>query len=58
MRILIADDDPVSRRLLGGALTRLNHAVVAVADGTAAVSALSAADAPELVDSRLDDARP
>ncbi len=48
MRILIADDDPVSRRLLQGALTRLGHEVTAVADGVAAVSALSVPGAPEL----------
>jgi diguanylate cyclase (GGDEF)-like protein len=46
MRILIADDDPVSRRLLEGTLVRMGHTVIAVADGTAALKALLAADGP------------
>jgi two-component system cell cycle response regulator len=48
MRILIAEDDPVSRRLLEGTLTRLGHEVVAVGDGTAAVEQLMRADGPRL----------
>lgn len=46
MRVLIADDDPVSRRLLERALERLGHQVVAVADGSAASAALLASDGP------------
>jgi diguanylate cyclase (GGDEF)-like protein len=46
MRILIADDDPVSRRLLEGTLVRVGHSVTAVADGTAALKALLAPDGP------------
>ncbi len=46
MRILIADDDPVSRRLLEGTLIRMGHAVVAVPDGTAALKVLLAPDGP------------
>ena len=46
MRILIADDDPVSRRLLEGTLVRMGHTVVAVADGTAAIKGLLAQDGP------------
>jgi two-component system cell cycle response regulator len=48
MRILIADDDPVSRRLLEATLVRLGHEVVAVADGTAATAALLSPDGPRL----------
>ena len=48
MRILIADDDPVSRRLLEATLVRLGHEVVAVADGTQAIEATSAPDSPRL----------
>jgi two-component system cell cycle response regulator len=48
MRILIADDDPVSRRLLEATLARLGHEVVAVADGTAATAALLSPDGPRL----------
>jgi two-component system cell cycle response regulator len=48
MRILIADDDPVSRRLLEATLGRLGHEVVSVADGTAAMAALLAPDGPRL----------
>ena len=40
MKILIADDDPVARRLLERTLERLGHDVVAVSDGTAALNAL------------------
>jgi diguanylate cyclase (GGDEF)-like protein len=46
MRILIADDDPVSRRLLEGTLVRVGHSVTAVSDGTAALKALLAPDGP------------
>ncbi len=48
MRILIADDDPVSRRLLEATLVRLGHEVVAVADGQQAIEASRAADSPRL----------
>jgi diguanylate cyclase (GGDEF)-like protein len=48
MRILIADDDPVSRRLLEATLTRLGHEVESVSDGTAAVDRLLQADGPRL----------
>ena len=48
MRILIADDDSVSRQLLRATLERLGHEVVAVADGSAAIEALLAPDAPRL----------
>ena len=48
MKMLIADDDPVSRRLLEGTLVRLGHEVVAVADGHAALAAVLAPDGPRL----------
>jgi len=48
MRILIADDDIVSRALLKKTLQRMEHEVVAVNDGAAAVAALLAADGPRL----------
>ena len=48
MRILIADDEPVSRRLLEATLARLGHEVVSVADGTAATAALLSPDGPRL----------
>lgn len=48
MRILIADDDPVSRRLLEATLGRLGHAVVSVADGMDAIAALLTPDGPRL----------
>ena len=40
MKILIADDDPVARRLLERTLERLGHDVVAVTDGTSALKVL------------------
>jgi two-component system cell cycle response regulator len=48
MNILIADDDPVSRRRLEVTLTRLGHAPVPVSDGGAALAALAAPDSPRL----------
>ena len=48
MKILIADDDPVTRRLVEATLTRLRHEVVAVTNGAEALQTLLAADAPRL----------
>ncbi len=47
VRILIADDDPVSSLVLKTALVRFGHEVVQVADGTAAEAILQAADGPK-----------
>jgi two-component system cell cycle response regulator len=46
--ILIADDDPVSRRLLESTLERLGHEVVAVADGREALDIMLRIDGPHL----------
>jgi phosphoserine phosphatase RsbU/P len=48
MRILIADDDDVSRLELEALLTRHGHEVVAVADGTEAWEILQGEDPPRL----------
>ncbi len=48
MRILIADDEPVSRRLLESALIRLGHDVDVVNDGPEAVTALLKPDGPRM----------
>jgi two-component system, cell cycle response regulator len=48
VRILIADDDPVSCRLLEATLVRQGHEVVAVANGTDAMKALLSPDGPRL----------
>jgi diguanylate cyclase (GGDEF)-like protein len=48
MKILIADDDPVARRLLERTLQRLGHEVVAVAEGTAALDLLLDPAGPRL----------
>jgi CheY-like chemotaxis protein len=48
MKILIADDDPVSRLLLESTLSRLGQEVVAVADGTTALAKLLEPGAPRL----------
>jgi DNA-binding response OmpR family regulator len=48
MRVLIAEDDPVSRRLLEASLTRWGHEPVVTVDGTEAWAALSGPDAPRL----------
>lgn len=49
MRILIADDDDVSRMELGVLLTRHGHEVVAVADGSEAWDILQGDNPPRLV---------
>lgn len=48
MKILIADDDAVSRRLLQTTLERAGYAVTAVDDGAAAARALCEKDGPRL----------
>lgn len=48
MKILIADDDPVSRRLLEATLVRFGHAVVALSNGSEALDALLDPDGPRL----------
>ena len=49
MKTLIADDDPISRRLLQGALEKWGYEVTAVAEGKAAWDALQAPEAPQLL---------
>jgi len=46
VKILVADDDPVVRRLLSGTLTRAGYDVVAVPGGAEAWQALSGRDPP------------
>jgi DNA-binding response OmpR family regulator len=48
MRILIAEDDPTSRRLLEATLARDGHDVLAASDGDEAWNRLHAVDAPRL----------
>ena len=48
MRILIADDDTVSRRILEITLVRLGHEPVMVTNGTDAQEVLLRADGPRL----------
>jgi diguanylate cyclase (GGDEF)-like protein len=48
MKILIADDNAFSRRLLSGTLTRQGHEVVEVDNGTDAIIELLAPDGPRL----------
>lgn len=48
VRILIADDDALSRRMLEATLHELGHDAVTVADGTAALSVLLSEDGPRL----------
>lgn len=48
MKILIADDDALSRRLLEKTLLRDGYEVISVADGRQAVNCLSDPDAPRL----------
>jgi CheY-like chemotaxis protein len=48
MKILIAEDDSVSRRLLGATLSKFGHEVVIAADGAEAWAVLGQEDAPRL----------
>jgi diguanylate cyclase (GGDEF)-like protein len=48
VKILIADDDRVSSRLLEAVLVKLGHQLVVVTGGASALSALLEADAPRL----------
>ncbi|MBA3243264.1 MAG: response regulator transcription factor [Acidobacteria bacterium] len=48
MRILIAEDDPMSRRLLDITLNKWGYGVVATCDGTQAWEAMQQEDAPQL----------
>jgi len=48
VKILVADDDPVSLRLLEATTKRLGHDVVAVRDGTSALDRLLESDGPRL----------
>jgi diguanylate cyclase (GGDEF)-like protein len=48
MRVLIADDDPVARRLIEVTLTHWGYQVVSVASGLEAIQVLQAPDAPSL----------
>jgi CheY-like chemotaxis protein len=49
LKILIAEDDPVSRHVLTANLTKWGHEVIAVTDGLQAWEALQRDDAPHLV---------
>ena len=48
MRVLIAEDDPISRRLLEATVTRWGHEPVVTEDGTEAWAVLTRPDAPRL----------
>ena len=48
MRLLVADDDPVSRLILRKILSQAGHEVVLAGDGKAAWDSLQQADAPKL----------
>lgn len=48
MRILVAEDDPVSRRLLEATLNKWGYQVIACSDGISAIQALQRPDAPSL----------
>ncbi len=48
MRVLVADDDPVTRHLLEGVLATLGFEVELVEDGVQALAALSGSDGPPI----------
>jgi phosphoserine phosphatase RsbU/P len=48
MKILIAEDDPVSRRVLEATLARFGHQVVVAIDGAEAWAVLQSEDAPSM----------
>jgi DNA-binding response OmpR family regulator len=47
-RILVAEDDPVSRKLISSRLAKWGYDVVITSDGAEAMTALRGADAPSL----------
>jgi DNA-binding response OmpR family regulator len=49
MKVLIAEDDPVSRRILEATIKKFGYEVVVAADGAEAWTALQRDDAPSLV---------
>lgn len=49
MKVLIAEDDPVSRRLLQAALVKWGYDVLVTTNGTEAWKALQGAEAPSLI---------
>ncbi|MHC5025465.1 MAG: response regulator [Planctomycetota bacterium] len=49
MRVLIAEDDPVSRRVLEATLQRWTYDVIVTEDGAAALEALQTDDPPHLL---------
>lgn len=48
MRVLVAEDDPITRKLLQAHLTKWGHEVVACSDGKEAWDALNADNSPKL----------
>ena len=48
MKVLVAEDDPVSQRVLEATLDKFGYEVVVAADGAEAWAALQCADAPHL----------
>src|SRR5947207_9640747 len=48
MKILIAEDDPISRRILTETLSKWNYEVIVTSDGVEALEALQSAGAPRL----------
>jgi CheY-like chemotaxis protein len=48
VRILVADDDPVSSRVLGATLRRWGHEIISASDGTRAWEILRQDDSPKL----------
>lgn len=49
MRVLVADDDPVTRRQLVGLLEHLGHEALEARDGSEAWEAIESEDAPSLI---------
>jgi two-component system cell cycle response regulator len=49
MKVLVADDDPISRRLVEASLSRAGYEPVAVGDGAEALRRLAEPDSPRLV---------
>lgn len=49
MSVLLAEDEPVTRRLMEAQMTRFGFEVISVADGLMAWNLLQSADAPSLV---------
>ncbi len=56
MKILVADDDPISRKVIEGCLSDAGYDVTVAVDGAEALEMISKPDSPRMIAARPDDA--